>query len=373
MRLESLGDMGTTASQARTWRYLPRSSIPFALFHFVPVLALVTGVSRRAIVLLVVLYVTRMLAISVGYHRYFSHRTYKLSRPAQFLVGFWGTTAVQRGPIWWAKHHRDHHKYADTDRDPHSPMHGFWWSHIGWVLSGEYSRPDFKGVEDLTVYPELVFIDRHDWIGPWTLAVACFLIGGWSGLVIGFFGSTVLVWHATFSINSLTHLVGRRRYATPDTSRNSAVIALFTGGEGWHNNHHYWPASARQGFYWWEFDPTYYALKLLSVVGLVRDLRAPSRNVRELGRIDRGSFDIGMFRAYRAKALARLGAAREKAAALVARARSHGDAGADAEQAALVAKLHAEHEALEALIASSLQSAEELARLTKRARTRALA
>jgi stearoyl-CoA desaturase (delta-9 desaturase) len=286
--------MGTSASQATTRRYLPRSSIPFALFHFVPLFALVTGVTRTAVALLVVLYVTRMLAISVGYHRYFSHRTFKLSRSAQFLVGFWGTTAVQRGPIWWAKHHRDHHKYADTDRDPHSPMHGFWWSHIGWVLSGEYSRPDFKGVEDLTAYPELVFIDRHDWIGPWSLAVACFLVGGWSGLVVGFFGSTVLVWHATFSINSLTHLVGRRRYATPDTSRNSLVLAVVTMGEGWHNNHHHYPRAARLGFRWWEVDAGYAIVKAMSWLRLASDLNHPTPAALRARLIRDGHVDVAL-------------------------------------------------------------------------------
>jgi stearoyl-CoA desaturase (delta-9 desaturase) len=365
--------MATTAQRDPSERVNWVTSIPFLLIHALPLLAIVTGVTTKALVLCAVLYFGRMFFITAGYHRYFAHRSYRLGRVMQFVMAVGGASAAQKGALWWAAHHRNHHRFADTDRDLHSPLKGFWWSHVGWILSDRYKDTDFDGIRDFAKYPELRLVEKYNWVAPWSLAIACLLYAGWSGLVVGFFLSTVLLWHGTFLVNSMAHVVGRRRYATPDTSRNSAVIALFTGGEGWHNNHHYWPASARQGFYWWEFDPTYYALKLLSVVGLVRDLRAPSRNVRELGRIDRGSFDIGMFRAYRAKALARLGAAREKAAALVARARSHGDAGADAEQAALVAKLHAEHEALEALIASSLQSAEELARLTKRARTRALA
>ena len=279
------------------------TAAPFVLIHLSPLLAFVTGVTVKALLLGLSLYLVRMLAITAGYHRYFSHRTYSMSRPLVFVVGFIGTMAAQRGPLWWAAHHRNHHKYADTDRDPHSPMNGFWWSHVGWILSGRYSHVDYSVVDDLTRYPELVFINRHDWIGPWVLGVSCFLVAGWSGLVVGFLASTIVVWHCTFSINSLSHVLGKRRYATPDTSRNSWWLALFTLGEGWHNNHHHFPRSARQGFYWWELDLGYAFLQVLSWFRVVTDLKVPSPAALTARRVSSGHFDLGRFRQHLAGAV----------------------------------------------------------------------
>jgi stearoyl-CoA desaturase (delta-9 desaturase) len=258
-----------------------RSSLPFLGFHLLPFLVIFTGVTRTAVVLLVVTFTVRMFFITAGYHRYFAHRSYKLGRAAQFVMAFGGGTATQKGMLWWSGHHRNHHRFSDTERDIHSPRKGFWWSHVGWFLCDKYKRTDYDLIKDFARYPELRFLDKRDWIAPWSLGVACFLIGGWSGLVVGFFLSTVLLWHTTFLVNSAAHVFGRRRYATDDTSRNSLVVALLTSGEGWHNNHHHYPSSARQGFFWWEIDPTYYALKLLSFVGVVRDLRQPPRRVRD--------------------------------------------------------------------------------------------
>ena len=262
------------------------TSAPFLVCHLIPLLAVVTGVDARALVLAAVLYVTRVFFITAGYHRYFSHRAFRVGRVTQFVLAFGGLTAVQKGPLWWAGWHRQHHRHADTDRDPHSPQQGFWWSHVGWILSGRYGTADHRAVGDFARFPELRFLDRHDWIGPWALAVACYLIGGWSGLVVGFFGSTVLVWHATFSVNSFSHLFGRRRYATRDTSRNLAPVALLTLGEGWHNNHHHHPSSARQGVRWWEVDVTYGVLRLLAAVGIVHDLRRQTAAVLASRRLD---------------------------------------------------------------------------------------
>ncbi len=256
-----------------------RSSIPFALVHLVPLAALFTGIDRTAVVLLVVLFWGRLFFITAGYHRYFAHRSYRMGRVAQAVMAFGGTTAAQKGPLWWASMHRNHHRYADGDRDPHSPQKGFWWSHVGWILCDKFSEPDLEIIDDFARYPEIRFVDRHDALGPWAVAVASFLVGGWSGLVVGFFASTVLLWHTTFLVNSAAHTFGRRRFATADTSRNSLVIALLTAGEGWHNNHHHYPPSARQGFYWWEVDPTWYGLRLLSLLGIVRGLRKPSPKV----------------------------------------------------------------------------------------------
>ena len=259
-----------------------RSSIPFVLFHVLCLAAIFTGVTAKALILCLVLYLVRMFFITAGYHRYFAHRSYKMGRAMQLVMAFGGSSASQKGPLWWAGHHRNHHRFSDTERDIHSPLKGFWWSHVGWILCDKNNDldPDVA-IKDFAKYPELRFVNDHDWIAPWLLGIACFLIGGWSGLVVGFMWSTVLLWHATFTVNSLAHVMGRRRYATSDTSRNSALIALWTLGEGWHNNHHHFQASARQGFYWYEYDITYTVLKALSYVGLVKDLRVPPARVMD--------------------------------------------------------------------------------------------
>ena len=264
------------------------ASVPFLLVHLLPLLVVFTGISTTAIVLFCVTYFGRMFLITAGYHRYFSHRSYRMGRIPQFLMAFGAETSAQKGVLWWAAHHRNHHQFSDTERDVHSPRKGFWWSHVGWILCDRYKSYDPERIRDFGRFPELVFIDRHDWIAPWALGLACFAIGGWSGLVVGFFASTVLLWHTTFLVNSAAHVFGRRRYDTSDTSRNSLIIALLTGGEGWHNNHHHYQASARQGFFWWEIDTTYYGLKVLSWLGIVKDLRRPPERVR---RPDRAPVD----------------------------------------------------------------------------------
>ena len=274
------------------------AAIPFFLVHLAPLAAIFVTVTWQDWAMCAALYVTRMFCITAGYHRYFSHRSYKMGRIPQFLMAFGGTTAVQKGPLWWASHHRIHHRFTDLDGDVHSPREGFWWSHVGWILSTKYKDTDLDGIKDFAAFPELRWLEKHNWLGPWTLAIASFLLLGWDGLLIGFFLSTVLLWHGTFLVNSMAHIVGRRRYATPDTSRNSFVIAVIAGGEGWHNNHHYLPASVRQGFRWWEFDPTWYALKGMAALHIVRDMRNPPARLLDQARVRDGAFDIGMFRSY---------------------------------------------------------------------------
>lgn len=260
------------------------ASIPFLAFHFVPLLAIWTGVTTTALILGVIAYSVRMFCITAGYHRYFAHRAFKTGRAFQFLLALGGVMATQKGPLWWASHHRRHHRESDMAGDVHSPKHGVLWSHVGWVISTGYGPTDFDGIRDFAKYPEIRWLNKHNWIGPWSLGVICFLIGGWSGLIIGFFASTVLLWHGTFMVNSVAHLVGRRRYETTDTSRNNWLVALCTGGEGWHNNHHRYQASARQGFRWWQIDMTFYVLKMLAWVGVVRDLKGVPVSVLAEGR-----------------------------------------------------------------------------------------
>ena len=253
------------------------------------------GWSWTAVAVCMALYVIRMFAITGVYHRYFSHRSYDTSRVFQFLLAVLGTTAAQKGPIWWASHHRHHHRHSDTEEDIHSPIvQGIYFSHIGWVLSSQFVEPRLDLVKDLTKYKELRILETFNVVPAILLAVCTFFLGvylqgahpelgtnGWQMLVWGFFISTVLLYHGTFCINSFTHLIGKRRFPSTDHSRNHWFLALITLGEGWHNNHHYYPGSERQGFYWWEIDVSHYILTVLSWLGLVWNLRVPPPRVYE--------------------------------------------------------------------------------------------
>jgi stearoyl-CoA desaturase (delta-9 desaturase) len=272
-----------------------RASLPFLGIHLACLLAVWTGVSRVSAAVCLAMYAVRMFAITAGYHRYFSHRSYKTSRVFQFVLGCLGAMAAQKGPLWWASHHRRHHAHSDTAADVHSPVvRGFWWSHAGWFLCRKYDKTDALLVRDLSEHAELQFINKFYWLPPAALALLTFGLGrllqgvaprvGTSAiqmLVWGFLISTVLVYHATFVVNSVTHVFGARRFATRDGSRNNLLIALITFGEGWHNNHHYAPSSERQGFYWWEIDVSHGILKALSWCGVVWDLQSPPRRAYE--------------------------------------------------------------------------------------------
>ncbi len=239
------------------------SAVPFILIHLACFAAIWTGVTWEAVALCITLYWLRIFAIGAGYHRYFSHRAYSTSRVFQFVLAFLAQSSAQKSVLWWASKHRHHHLHSDTEQDVHSPRHaGFIYSHLGWIFARKHDNPDYALVSDLMRYPELMWLHRLELVPPILLAVLCFLIAGWPGLIVGFLWSTVLVYHATFCINSLAHVVGRTRYVTGDDSRNNWLLAIFTMGEGWHNNHHAYQSSARQGFRPWEIDPTYYILKL---------------------------------------------------------------------------------------------------------------
>lgn len=263
-------------------RLLNLKSLPFYLSHAAVALAFVVPFSWSLVGLAAALYAVRMFAVTGGYHRYFSHRTYRTSRAFQFVLALVGASSLQKGPLWWAAHHRRHHRHSDQDGDLHSPgRQGFFWAHVGWILSSQHEETELQRVPDLAKYPELRWLDRWHLVPGIALAVGLFLAGGLPALVWGFFVSTVACWHCTFMINSLTHMFGRRRYETKDDSRNSFILALLTLGEGWHNNHHYWQSSTRNGFRWWEVDITYYALRGLATVGVVWDLKEPPQHVVE--------------------------------------------------------------------------------------------
>ncbi|GMV14987.1 MAG: acyl-CoA desaturase [Polyangiaceae bacterium] len=254
-------------------------SLPFILMHVMPLGIIWTGFGWKEATLAVALYLVRMFFITAGYHRYFAHRAFKTGRVMQFIFAFGGGTAAQKGMLWWSGHHRHHHKHSDTPVDIHSPKRGFWWSHMGWIVCEKYEETPTQSIKDFAKYPELVWLDKHHLVPPVALGLACYLLGGWSALFGGFFLSTAVLYHGTFVINSVTHVFGRRRYATSDTSKNSLLLALITLGEGWHNNHHYYQSTANQGFFWWEIDVSYYVLKVMSWFGLVWDLRTPSKKI----------------------------------------------------------------------------------------------
>ena len=238
------------------------------------------GFSWKWMLLALGFYALRMLFVCVGYHRYFSHRTFKTSRVFQTVLAVLAQSSAQKGALWWAAHHRRHHKFSDLPGDVHSvKQSGFWHSHVGWVVGRQYDQTRLEEVPDLARFPELRWLDRYKLLPALALAVACLAFGGLHGLVWGFFVSTILLWHGTFTINSLSHMIGRRRFVTTDDSRNNWLLAIVTLGEGWHNNHHHYQSSARQGFYWWEYDIAYYFVKLLALVGLVWDVRGVPAHV----------------------------------------------------------------------------------------------
>lgn len=265
------------------------STIPFLLVHLVAFAALWTGISTSALVVCVLLYVVRMFGVTAGYHRYFSHRSFKTGRVVQFMLAFLAQSSAQRGVLWWAAKHRHHHKHSDTEFDVHSPRHrGFLYSHVGWIFTPQHGETDYDAIADLMKFRELVWLNKHPYLPATLLAIVCFAVGGWPLLIVGFFWSTVLLYHGTFFINSLAHVHGTQRYVTGDDSRNNWWLALITLGEGWHNNHHAYQRSTRQGFRWYEIDPTFYVLKSLSWLRVVTDLGEPPlelvRNERPLGR-----------------------------------------------------------------------------------------
>ena len=268
-------------------------AIPFIGMHLACIGVFFVPFSWWAVAIAVFLYALRVFTLTGWYHRYFSHRTFKTGRITQMVFAIIGCSAVQRGPLWWAAHHRHHHVHSDDPQDLHSPrQQGLLWAHFGWFLTPKSFKTNYKIIPDFAKYPELRFLDKYDLIVPVSLAVLLFFLGFFVGmadpesgvtgaqfLFWGFFVSTIFTYHVTYLVNSATHIIGSRRYVTKDDSKNSLIVALLTFGEGWHNNHHYYPNSTRQGFFWWEIDITFYVLQLMSVFGLVWDLKAVPKRV----------------------------------------------------------------------------------------------
>lgn len=272
-------------------------NLPFLGIHLACVLVVWTGLSTTAVLIGLATIMIRMFGLTGGYHRYFCHRAFKTTRVFQFVLAWLGAAAAQMGPLWWAGHHRSHHRHTDTDDDVHSPgTKGFFWAHAGWIMSPRNQPTKFEWVPDLVKYPELCWLDKNHYVAPISLGVFLFVLGqslatlypqlgtnGWQLLVVALFCSTTVLYHVTFAVNSLGHRYGSRRYETDDASRNSFWLALITAGEGWHNNHHRYPTSERQGFYWWEVDFTHYTITVLSWLGIVWDIRGPAPAILQEG------------------------------------------------------------------------------------------
>lgn len=274
--------------------------IPFILLHLSCLAVFWVGVSWFAVIFMLLFYVIRMFAITAFFHRYLSHKTFQTSRFVQFLFSLIGTMSAQRGPLWWAAHHRYHHRHTDTEQDPHSSTRGFWYSHVGWFLNDYNFATRKEVIKDWLKYPELVWLDRFSLIVVLLTAGSIYALGEWlaisapqlgtSGLqllVWGFVISTVLLIHATLCINSLAHHYGSRDFDTNDHSCNNLFLSIITLGEGWHNNHHFYAGSTRQGFYWWQIDVTFYLLKVMSWFGLVWGLKPIPQRVYSVSKIAR--------------------------------------------------------------------------------------
>ena len=268
--------------------------LPFLALHLMVFGVIWVGWSPVAVAVALAGYFLRMFGLTAFYHRYFSHRSYKANRFWQFMFALWGNTSVQKGPLWWASHHREHHRNSDQPADVHSPVqHGFWWSQIGWILAKSSRGTNLTVVRDLAKYPELRFLDRFHVLVPVLYATGMWFLGAWleqvkpewgtnapQMLIWGFFVSTVILVHGTGTINSLAHVIGRRRFETTDQSRNHFGLALLTLGEGWHNNHHRYPTSARQGFRPSDIDITYCVLKGMEKLHIVSDLKEPPDHLK---------------------------------------------------------------------------------------------
>ncbi|MGH8531003.1 MAG: acyl-CoA desaturase [Nevskiales bacterium] len=269
-----------TAEKALSDDILYPTAFPFILFHLAALAVIWTGFTTTSVILCIALYWLRVFGITMGYHRYFSHRSFKTGRVFQFFLAFWGTAAMQRDVLWWAAKHRAHHRDSDTPSDGHSPRHyGFLGAHVTWIFRPRRLQADMNLIQDFVKYPEIRWLQENQYAPGLLMALFCFALDGLPGLFAGFTLSTILVYHSTFAINSLAHVLGKQRYLTGDDSRNHWFLAFIAGGEGWHNNHHYYPGSARNGFFWYEWDPTYYLICLFEKLGVVWEVQRPPQSV----------------------------------------------------------------------------------------------
>ncbi len=275
--------------------YLPWRFIPLLILHLSCGLVYFAGFSWVAFGVAFFAYALRMFAVTGFLHRYFAHRSFKTGRITQFVFAFIATASCQRGPLWWAANHRDHHKYSDTPNDTHSPYQlSFFDSHIGWVYWKENLETKHHNIKDFSKYKELVWLDKYDLIPAALYIVFLYFLGlglqtyypgletgPFQMIVWGFCISTVFLLHMVLSVNTICHLFGKQKFKTTDYSRNNWLMAIFTLGEGWHNNHHRFPNSMRQGFLWYEYDITGYIIRFFALIGLVTDIKPIPPNIIE--------------------------------------------------------------------------------------------
>ena len=250
-----------------------------AAFH-VGAIAAFFFFSWKALALAVVLWwISGSWGIGMGYHRLLTHRGYKTYKPIEYFLTFCGTLALEGGPMFWVATHRVHHQNTDVDGDPHSPRDGGFWSHMGWIITGRvlhnHSSALNPYVPDLRKDKFHVFISRWHWLPITILGIVILAFGGVQYLLWGIFLRTVIGLHATWLVNSATHMWGKQRFLTGDTSKNSFWVAMLTFGEGWHNNHHAQPQSAKHGFAWYEVDMNWMGIAVLRTLGLAWDVKMP--------------------------------------------------------------------------------------------------
>jgi stearoyl-CoA desaturase (delta-9 desaturase) len=234
--------------------------------------------SWGAVITAAILYIFAInMGIGMGYHRLLTHRGYKTPKWMEYFLTVCATLSLEGGPIFWVATHRVHHQLSDKTGDPHTPTEGGWWAHVGWILSGESLHAQTvmlaRYAPDLTKDRFHVWLSKYHWIPLTLVGLGLLAIGGWTWVLWGIFFRVTLGLHSTWLVNSATHMWGSRRFATRDESRNNWWVALLTGGEGWHNNHHAHPVSARHGLKWYEFDPNYYGIWLLKKLGLAHDIK----------------------------------------------------------------------------------------------------
>jgi len=244
-----------------------------------PVAFLLTGTNSTDWLLFAVIYPIQSIGVGVSLHRYFAHRSFKTSRWFQFMMALMAASVFGDAVRFTGKH-RLHHRYSDTTNDTHTPLKGFWSCWYGSLLDNGYTDAELcDAARDLKKYPELMWLHRYWMVPGLVLCGIAFLIGGLSSVAIGvLLGSTLLLNQAA-AVNYFCHKYGRRRFDTRDRSTNNALIAALSFGEGWHNNHHYYPATARAGFHWWEVDMYYWVIWLFEKLGLVWDVRQPTQEM----------------------------------------------------------------------------------------------
>jgi len=256
--------------------------IALVSFHLGAVAALFFFHWSALIVFATIWILAQNVGIAMGYHRLLTHRGYATPKWLEYCIAICGALALQGGPIYWVAVHRMHHKYTDKPGDPHSPRDGKWWSHMGWIMNATL-RDETEALKqyapDLSRQPFYRWLNRLHWVPLTVVGLSLFAFGGWSWLLWGAFLPVTIGLHVTWMVNSVTHLWGRRRFSTSDDSRNNLWVALLTGGEGWHNNHHANPVSARHGLAWYEVDFNYFAIRLLKILGLAKHVKTASLKV----------------------------------------------------------------------------------------------